>query len=108
MSGNQLIGTPFFMAPEQVSNPKAVDHRADVFALGSVMYYALAGRKPFEAETLAECLFKVVKDDPPPLAKIRPEIPKRLVAVIQKLMTKDLKRRFQTAGEVVKVLRQIR
>jgi serine/threonine-protein kinase len=104
--GGKIVGTPHYMAPEQALG-KRVDHRADIYALGSTLYTALSGTPPFEGETPTEVLLKKVKDAPPPLSKAAPDVPKILVGAVEKMMATDPEKRFQSAGEVLDVLSEM-
>jgi len=94
-----IAGTPQYMAPEQVRGD-AVDHRADLFSLGSVLYAMCTGRSPFRAETTVAVLRRVCDEAPRPVREIRPEVPDWLEALIAKLHSKDPAARYQTAAEV--------
>jgi hypothetical protein len=91
------------MAPEQAKGD-ALDHRADLFSLGSVLYALAAGRPPFRAATTFAVLKRVVDDDPRPLREVIPELPQWLADVIAKLHAKNPVDRFQSAREVADVL----
>jgi tetratricopeptide (TPR) repeat protein len=106
-STGTVMGTPHYMSPEQVKGLKA-DARSDVFALGCVFYELLSGRKPFDAESMHGVLFKVMQDDPAPLAEVAPEVPYALVQVVERALAKDPAERFQSAGELLAGLRLAR
>jgi serine/threonine-protein kinase len=74
-STRAMMGSPYYMAPEQARSAKAVDQRADVWAIGVVLYRLLAGRVPFHGETLAELILVIAQDEPPPLREFRPDLP---------------------------------
>src|SRR5208337_4858478 len=94
-----LAGTPEYMAPEQArSDP--LDHRADLFSLGSVLYAMCTGRSPFRASGALAVLRRVCEDAPRPIKEINPDIPSWLVEIIAKLHCKDPADRFQSASEV--------
>jgi WD40 repeat protein len=100
-----LAGTPQYMAPEQAQGAGAgMDHRADLFSLGSVLYAMCAGRPPFRAETTMAVIRRVCDERPRPLREINPEIPVWLADIITKLHAKDPARRFQSATEVAELL----
>ena len=88
------------------SRPRAkpVDHRTDLFSLGSVLYAMCTGRPPFRAGTSMAVLKRVCEETPTPIREINPEIPDWLVAVIDKLHAKDPAERFQSAAEVAELL----
>src|SRR5256884_2271770 len=93
-----IVGTPLYMAPEQ-ARAEALDHRADLFSLGSVLYALCTGRPPFRGDTLA-VLYSVCQEDPRPIQESNPAIPAWLVAIIDKLHAKKPEQRFQSAAEV--------
>ena len=98
-----LAGTPMYMAPEQAKG-ETLDHRADLFSLGSVLYTVATGRPPFRAATIFAVLKRVGDDTPRPIRELIPEIPQRLANVIAKLHAKKPEDRFQSAREVADVL----
>jgi serine/threonine protein kinase len=98
-----IAGTPMFMAPEQAKGDH-LDHRADLFSLGSVLYQMVAGRPPFRATTTLAVLKRVAEDDPRPIREIIPEAPQWLCDIISKLHAKNPDNRFQTAREVADLL----
>jgi serine/threonine-protein kinase len=98
-----VAGTPHYMAPEQALG-ETIDHRADLFSLGSTLYAACAGHPPFRAESAVAVLRRVCDDEPRPLREINPGVPAWLEAIVARLMAKDPARRFQTATEVADVL----
>jgi eukaryotic-like serine/threonine-protein kinase len=98
-----VSGTPMYMAPEQALGQK-LDHRTDLFSMGSVLYQLACGRPPFRAASMVAVLRRVTEDFPRPLQEILPEIPDWLVAVISKLHAKRPEERFQSAQEVAELL----
>ncbi len=100
-----VAGSPLYMAPEQARG-EALDHRADLFSLGSMLYTMCTGRPPFRAANTLAVLRRVSEDRPRPIRETNPEVPDFLAAVIEKLMAKDPSERYQSAGEVVEVLGQ--
>lgn len=98
-----VAGTPQYMAPEQADGLR-VDHRADLFSLGSVLYAMSTGRPPFRASTTAAVLRRVSEDEPRPVREINPEIPEWLEAIISKLHAKEPADRFQSAADVAELL----
>lgn len=94
-----LVGTPLFMAPEQIlGNP--IDARTDLFALGGVLYILATGELPFSGENVTEVLLNVCEAEPIAPRKYRPELPQWLDAAILKLLRKEPEARFQTAAEL--------
>ena len=100
-----IAGSPQYMAPEQARG-EALDHRADLFSLGSVLYTLCTGRPPFRAANTLAVLRRVCDDAPRPIRETNPEVPDWFAAVVGKLMAKDAAERFQSAGEVEQVLGQ--
>ncbi|MDB5311804.1 MAG: prkC 3 [Gemmataceae bacterium] len=98
-----MAGTPMYMAPEQARG-EPLDHRADLFSLGSVLYALLTGRPPFRAESTLAVLKRVAEDTPRPIREVIPEVPEWLCRVVGKLHAKDPAERFQSAAEVAEVL----
>jgi WD40 repeat protein len=96
-------GTPLYMAPEQARGEE-VDHRADLFSLGSVMYAMCTGRPPFQGSTPFVILKNVTEEQPPPIAVLNPEVPGWLVDVIDKLHAKKPEDRYQSAADVAEKL----
>ena len=94
-----VAGTPLYMAPEQAQGDD-VDHRADLFSLGSVLYEALAGKPPFDGKTPLAVLRRVADEDHTPLRELNPQVPEWLEEVIDRLLAKDPADRFQSAAEV--------
>jgi serine/threonine-protein kinase len=95
-----VMGTPEFMAPEQITDPEHVDRRADVYALGVILYEMLTARRPFAAdEDPRQLMHRIVREAPPPL--LRPEVPHGLADMIMtKLLAKHPGDRFQTMSDV--------
>ncbi len=100
-----IMGSPFYMSPEQVRSTKNVDARTDVWALGVILYELLAGARPFEAETVTGLCAKIVADPPEPLRSRRPEVPLALEDVLMHCLEKDLKRRYQSVAELAAALK---
>jgi serine/threonine protein kinase len=98
-----VTGTPMYMAPEQ-AQCDALDHRADLFSLGSVLYTICSGRPPFRASSTLAVLRRVAEDTPRPIPEIIPEVPQWLCDIIAKLHAKSPDDRYQSAREVADVL----
>jgi eukaryotic-like serine/threonine-protein kinase len=103
---NMIVGTPEFMAPEQITAPESVDKRADVYALGVILYEMLTARRPFSNEDDPQQLMnRIVLDAPPPL--MLADIPHALSTIIlEKLLAKDPNDRYQTMADVASALEQ--
>jgi serine/threonine protein kinase len=98
-----VAGTPEYMAPEQARG-ETVDHRADLFSLGSVLYALCTGVPPFRASTTLGVLRRVTDEAPTPIRERNPEVPACLEAVVLRLLMKDPAQRFQSASEVTGLL----
>jgi serine/threonine protein kinase len=100
----QMLGTPEYIAPEQIRDAQSADIRADIYSLGCTLYYLLTGGPPFRGEHLWDVYQAHFSMDAGPLNLVRPEVPVELAAVVSKMMAKEPGRRFQTPGEVAQAL----
>jgi serine/threonine-protein kinase len=94
-----IMGTPSYMAPEQARG-EAVDLRADVYAVGALLYHLLTGKKPFDSDDAAAVLTMVLSEEPPRPRSIEPSIPEGLELVVQRAMAKDPRERHQSMAEL--------
>jgi hypothetical protein len=101
-----VMGTPYYMAPEQAKGSREMDHRVDLYAAGVILYEALTGQVPFNADTFNELLFKIVLEEPRPLEQVDPSIDAGFAAIVSKAMARDPAHRFQTAKELQEALTQ--
>lgn len=96
-----VLGTPWYMSPEQASgNSSSLDHRTDIYSLGATMYEVFSGELPFDAESAAAVLIKIMVQDPVPLQQRDPTIPADLQTIVMKCMEKEPARRYQSAKAV--------
>jgi hypothetical protein len=96
-----LTGTPLYMAPEAIENPKSLDARSDVYQLGAVAYYMLTGRPPFEGDTLVEVLSAHMTQAPTPLSEAATEkVSPELESIVMRCLEKDPQKRFADAGDL--------
>jgi serine/threonine protein kinase len=96
-----IIGTPAWMAPEQARGEvDGIDARTDVYALGAILYWLLAGRAPFEPGPGEETLLRILEQSPPALRSIDPSIPRQLAAIVARAMAKPPADRYRGAGEM--------
>jgi len=107
-STGTTLGTMVYVPPEQVTDARSVDARADIYSLGATCYHLLAGEYPFRAQTLAQLAAAIHTERPRPLRIYRDDIPVALDGVIVRAMTKDPAKRFQTAEEMLAALQAIR
>jgi len=99
-----VLGSPFYMSPEQVRDAKNVDHRTDVWALGAILHELLSGRPPFEADTLPGACAAIVADTPPSLRTLRAEVPEVIEAVVLRCLQKEPSRRFARVEDLLAAL----
>jgi serine/threonine-protein kinase len=99
-----VLGSPLYMAPEQMRSSRRADARSDVWALGVVLYELLTQRWPFEADTMPDLCLKVANEPHRPVSAIRADVPPQLVAVIERCLAKDPAQRFANAGELALAL----
>jgi serine/threonine-protein kinase len=94
-----VMGTPTYMPPEQARG-RRVDHRADVYSVGAILYEAVTGRRPFDGDEPMATLAAVLTEDPPRPSSVVPSIPQGLELVIQKAMAKSPRDRYSTMREL--------
>ncbi len=99
-----VMGTPYYVSPEQARALRDVDARTDIYSCGVVLYEALTGELPFDASHFNALLLRVLEGNPKPPRELRPEIPVELAAVIAKAMSVDREQRFGTAREMSRAL----
>ena len=99
-----ILGSPLYMAPEQMRSSRDVDARIDVWALGVVLFELLTNRSPFEAETMPELCLKVVGEPPLSMTELRPGLPPAIVAIVARCLEKDREKRYANAAELALAL----
>jgi len=105
VAGN-AVGTPSYMSPEQAEGKAPYTPAVDVYALGAILYEALIGRPPFLGDSTGETLLKVINEEPVPLRKVRPEVPRDLETICLKCLTKQPGRRYASAEDLSRDLRR--
>jgi Tol biopolymer transport system component len=100
------MGTVPYMAPEQLQG-KPPDLRTDIFAFGSIAYETITGRRAFEATTQAELISAILRDDPPPVTDLAPQIPAPLARALARCLSKDPDERWQSANDLLFELRSL-
>jgi serine/threonine-protein kinase len=100
----ELMGTPLYMSPEQIRSTANVDHRADIWSLGVVLYELITGQLAFHGEAITKICAAVLEQEPPPLATFAPDAPAGLQAVIDRCLQKDPAKRFQNVAELALAL----
>jgi tetratricopeptide (TPR) repeat protein len=104
---NAVLGTPLYMSPEQATSAPA-DPRSDLFALGALLYELLTGKPAFSGVNIIEIVAKVIHVDPPPPSALNRGIPPELDRVTLRALSKDIGKRYQSAGEMLADLRAVR
>jgi WD40 repeat protein/serine/threonine protein kinase len=99
-----VMGTPDFIAPEQVEDSHTVDTRADLYSLGCTLYFLLTAQVPFPGGTFLEKLYKQKYQEPPAIEQLRPEVSAAVAAVVRRLLAKRPEQRYQTPGELAVAL----
>src|SRR5262249_12515499 len=102
----RAVGTAHYMSPEQAI-AQDLDGRSDLYSLGCTMYHLLSGRRPFPGGAWAECLSLRIKGPPPPITAFRPDLSRRLVQLLEKLVALRPEDRFQTAAEAAEALQAL-
>jgi len=106
-AGGPVVGTARYMSPEQACG-EPVDARSDLYSLGATFFYALTSRAPFEAANLPAILTKHVYETAPLVQALRPEVPAKVAAVVDRLLRKAPPERFQTADDLARVAGEVR
>ena len=99
-----ILGTPAYMAPEQLTGAAATP-RCDLYALGAMLFELLAGRRPFQSDSMGDLLARIAHEAPPRLRSLRPELPALLEEVVARLLAKDPGARQADAAQVALELR---
>ncbi len=99
-----VFGSPFYLSPEQARGRRDLDPRADVWAVGVVLYQMLGGKRPFDGENYNEIMGRILMDEPIPLLDLAPEIPVGLVRIVERALAKDRDQRYGTAAEMLEAL----
>ncbi|MBX3188780.1 MAG: protein kinase [Labilithrix sp.] len=99
-----MLGSPRFMSPEQMRDPRAVDARSDIWSLGVVLYRLASGKPPFEAETLGRLLTMVMHEAPDSLSVVRPDLPLGFAETVERCLEKEPERRYANVAELAYAL----
>ena len=103
-----VMGTPYYMSPEQATGARDLDGRVDLYACGVILYETLTGRRPFLAANYHILLWNILKTEPPAPRDLRPDIPAALESVIARAMARDREARYASAHEFIAALAHVR
>jgi serine/threonine protein kinase len=92
-----VLGTPYYLAPEQARGDRNLDARVDLYACGVMLYEALAGRRPFVAANYNALLIQILTGAPRPLRELRKDVPEDLARIVEKAMSRERHQRYQNA-----------
>ncbi len=101
---DSFMGTPEYVAPEQATDARTADIRADIYSLGCTLYALLIGRPPFQEETMVKLVLAHIEQEPTPLRELRPDVPAEVAAVAAKMLAKDPAQRYQRPIDVAQTL----
>ncbi|WP_394850023.1 serine/threonine protein kinase [Pendulispora brunnea] len=102
-----LLGTPYYMAPEQVFGDKEMDHRADIWSLGVILHQCLAGRRPFDGENVGQILKAITMGAVAPLASVRRDLPADLTTLVDRMLARDKEQRPKDLSGLIRVLSEL-
>ena len=105
LTGDQIIGTPAYMSPEQIHGDKTVDARSDIYALGVICFELLTGQRPYNDTTAYKVMMRHVMDPIPDIRTVKPDLPPDLDKIIQEALAKEPDKRFATASDLSDTLR---
>ncbi|HZO15644.1 MAG TPA: serine/threonine-protein kinase, partial [Polyangiaceae bacterium] len=99
-----IVGTPLYMSPEQIEAVDEIDHRADLWSVGAILFEMLAGSPPFMDRSYARLVMAICQRDPPDLARVNAEVSSALANVVVRALTRDREARVQSADELIEML----
>jgi len=100
------LGTPLYMSPEQVEG-RPLDPRSDIYSFGVTCYHLIAGSPPFSGQTSLSVAVQHLKKEPEPLGRLRPDLPRPLCDMVHRMLAKDPKQRYPSAGQLLQDLRRL-
>jgi len=102
-----ILGTPFYMAPEQAKDFSTVDHRSDIYSLGVTMYRALTGKVPYDGRSPIEVMIKAIEGRRVPVRELREEVPKAVEKIVDKMMHRQPEKRYQQVEDLLQDLNRV-
>ncbi|WP_394825274.1 protein kinase domain-containing protein [Pendulispora albinea] len=99
-----MIGSPYYMSPEQLMDSKSADHRADIWSLGCILYEMLTGVVPFDDPLLSGLVIAILRKRPVPVRQLRPDVPAALEAIVVRCLERDPSQRIGTAAALARLL----
>jgi serine/threonine-protein kinase len=103
-STGTLVGSPLYMSPEQIRDPRRVDGRTDIWSLGVILYELVCGATPFEGETMPGALAAIIADAPTPIRVLRGDVPATLDEVVGRCLSKDANARYPSVADLAHAL----
>ncbi|MFO0613458.1 MAG: protein kinase [Polyangiaceae bacterium] len=104
---SNLVGSPYYMSPEQMRGSKDLDHRTDVWAMGVIAYELLTDRVPFPGESVTEVCASVLEGEPPPIQRLAPDVPDAFVQIVSRCLQRKPADRFQSSDDLAAALRRV-
>ncbi len=101
-----ILGTPFYMAPEQIYGERGIDHRADVWAIGVILYECLSGRRPTEAENIGQILRIITNNEIAPLRDLAPQVPADVADLVARMLQPAKAARSASLAEAFEVMKR--
>lgn len=105
---DKAIGTVYYISPEQAAGEKGIDRRTDLYSVGVLMYEMITGKLPFDGENPVSIALKQISEEPRPPRELNPDIPEGLEQIILFAVEKDKDKRFQTATQMIDLLKRVR
>ena len=96
---SSMMGSPYYMSPEQIRSPKQVDHRVDIFALGVILYELLTDERPFPGNATGEVLRKIIQDDPTSPCQLNPAVPLEFEDICAIALSKEVTQRYPSVKD---------